>query len=368
MNIGIDARPLSYHLTGIGYYLKHTLDALQSFDNVNNYYLVSNKAINYRLLNNRWEKIEGRVDGQALSSPWIQFFCPWIARKYQFDVFWSPRHHLPLMLPFPVKRVVTIHDLVHLKYPETMLKKGLILERLLMRRSLASADAIISVSEATAADVWHYYPDIPKRNVRIVYPGVPQLKRQTTPSALVDGLPRNYFLFVGTIEPRKNLRNLLKAFERIASAENDLHLVIVGGSGWRDTSLKLFFEDYQFASRVIFTGYVPRCTMQSIYRRSICLVYPSLYEGFGFPVLEAMSCGVPVITSNRSSMKEISGDAALLVDPRDVAAIKGAMDRILTDDILRKDLAGKSLLRLQVFSWERCAKELMDIFDEVVDN
>ncbi len=368
MNIGIDARPLSYPLTGIGYYLKHILDALQSFDDLNNYYLVSNKTINYQLLNNRWEKIEGRAGGQALSSPWIQFFCPWIARKYQFDVFWSPRHHLPLMLPFSVKRVVTIHDLVHLKYPETMLKKGLLLERLLMKRSLASADAIISVSRATAGDILKYYPDIPLRNVRTVYPGVPQLKRRGTSSALIDGLPRSYFLFVGTIEPRKNIRNLLKAFERIAPEKNDLYLVIVGGSGWRDTSLKVFFENYQFASRVIFTGYVPRNTMKSIYQRSICLVYPSLYEGFGFPVLEAMSCGIPVITSNRSSMKEISGDAALLVDPRDVAAIEGAMNRILTDDTLRKDLAGKSLLRLQAFSWERCAKELVEIFNEVADN
>lgn len=366
MKIGIDARPLSYNLKGIGYYLKYTLDALQLFDRVNHYYLVSNKTINYQLVNDRWKKIEGRLGGRSLSSPWMQFFCFWIAHKYRFNIFWGTRHHLPLMLPLRVKRVVTVHDLVHLEHPATMLKKGLILERLLMKRSLKSADAIVTVSHATASDIRKHYPEIPWRNVRTIYPGVPYLKDQKASCAFVEGLPPNYFLFVGTMEPRKNLSNLLKAFEKMGPEKNDVYLVIVGDRGWKDGPFKMLFDNYKSAARVIFTGYVPRDKMSSIYKRSVCLVYPSLYEGFGFPVLEAMSCGVPVITSNRSSMKEVSGDAALLVDPDNVDAIERAMHRMLTDSNFRKDLISKSLLRLQAFSWDRCAKELTGIFNKVM--
>ncbi|MDA3895650.1 MAG: glycosyltransferase family 1 protein [Desulfobacteraceae bacterium] len=366
MNIGIDARPLSYNLTGIGYYLKNTLDALQSIDDVNNYYLVSNKIINYQLVNDKWQKIEGRFGYSSVSSPWMQFMAPRIAYKCKFDVFWGTRHHLPLFLPFQVKRLVTIHDLVHLKHPETMLKKNLILERILMNRSLATADAIISISHATAADILKYYPDVSRENIYTVYPGVPKLKRKKASCAIVEQLPHNYFLFVGTMEPRKNLHNLLRAFERLNPENYDVHLVIAGGRGWKDKELKIFFDNYKFASRIVFTGYVPREIMISLYKKAACLIFPSLYEGFGFPIIEAMSCGIPVITSDRSSMKEIASDAALLVNPYDIASIEGAMKLILTDKDLKKKLIEKAALRLKIFSWDRCARESMAIFDKVM--
>lgn len=368
MNIGIDARPLSYNLTGIGYYLQNALDALQLIDKENNYYLVSNKRINYQINNYKWTKLEGHVGGNSLSSIWMQTIAPWLASKYKFDVFWGTRHHLPLFLSRQVKRLVTIHDLVHLKYPETMQRKNLILERILMKRSLASADAIISVSHATATDIKKYYTKILKTEIHTIYSGVPQLNEAHTCSRLIAQLPQKYFLFVGTMEPRKNIHNLLRAFERLNPEKYDIYLVIVGEKGWRGKELKKYLADYNLGSRIVLTGYVPRDIMISLYKKSACLIFPSLYEGFGFPILEAMSCGIPVITSNTSSMKEIAADAALLVNPYDAADIARAMRLILIDNGLKKRLIGKAALRLKDFSWNRCAQELMEIFYEVMNN
>jgi glycosyltransferase involved in cell wall biosynthesis len=368
MNIGIDARPLSYHLTGIGYYLQNILDALQVIDQENNYYLVSNKTVNYQINNDKWSKIEGHAGGKPISSIWMQTCVPGLARKYKFDIFWGTRHHLPLFLSRRVKRVVTIHDLVHLRYPETMQPKNLILERILMKRSLSAADAIISVSHATATDIKKCYAKIQENHIHTIYSGVPQLYEAHDCSRIIVQLPQKYFLFVGTLEPRKNIHNILRAFERLNPEKYDIYLVIVGEKGWKDKELKKYLVDYNFESRIVFTGYVSRDMMINLYKKSVCLIFPSLYEGFGFPILEAMSCGTPVITSNTSSMKEIAADAALLGNPYDDAEIARAMRLILIDTDLRKRLIGKAALRLKHFSWERCAHKLMEIFYKVTNN
>ena len=361
MIIGIDARPLSYYFAGIGHYLLNILDVLQRLDQENTYYLVSNKKINYRPENPRWHKIEGRAGRKLLSSLWMQVFVPGFARRYRFDIFWGPRHHLPLLMSKRVKRVVTVHDLVHLRYPETMKPANLILERILMKRSLETADAVIAVSQASALDVTGFYRKVDPKRIHTIYSGVPQWPEGQDDADFIRTLPPYYFLFVGTMEPRKNIAGIISAFERLPPEAYDGYLIIVGETGWKINELKACLRNPKLGDRIILKGYIPRRHLKGLYQNAACLVFPSFYEGFGFPILEAMAFGTPVITSNTASMKEIAGDAALLVDPYRVEDIAGAMRRIIGDAELRSRLNREAASRLPLFSWQKCAEALMEI-------
>lgn len=357
MRIGVDARPLSYRLTGIGVYLKHILQALSEIDKENQYFLISNGPINYELKNPKWHKIEGKLKKKLLSTFWMQVQAPILATRLKLDLFWSPRHHLPLLLPRKVKTVLTIHDIVHFLYPETMPLPHLLVERLLMRWSVLKADQIITVSQSTASGLQKACR-VDMKRVEIIYSGAPVLMNGISAKRNVYGvLPSRYFLCVGTVEPRKNFDRILRAFELINPRSHDTHLVIVGDKGWKRKAFLNRLKRHPFRDRVHLTGYVDCDIEVHLYKHAVCLLFPSLYEGFGFPILEAMACGVPVITSNVSSMPEVAGDTALLVDPYDVRALAGAMHQILSNAELKEDLVMKGLERVKRFSWKRCAAE-----------
>ena len=365
MQIGVDARPLSYDLTGIGVYLKHLLEALQKIDDRNHYFLLSNGLINLTLNNRKWSKIEGTTTKRLLSTLWMQLRVPVIADEKGINLFWSPRHHLPLFLPSCIKTVVTIHDITHLLFPATMSLPNLLLERLLMGSSLKKADSVIAVSNSTALGIAEHYPVYPEKIVTI-YSGKPTLPDAIKESAnLPLNLPKRYFLFVGTLDPRKNLLRVLNAFEQIDPQVHDIHLVIVGGQGWKNRQFYQQLNTNQNKNRVVMTGFVSRLQLKLIYENAVCLLFPSLYEGFGFPILEAMSCGSPVITSRTASMPEVAGDAAMLVDPIDTGAIASAMLEIMTNTALRDTLITKGYQRLDNFSWEKCAQETLRVFERV---
>jgi len=363
MKIGIDARPLSYDLTGIGVYLKHLLEALQKFDHQNLYYLISNGRINLTLGNRRWSKIEGGTTQRLLSTLWMQLRAPVIATEKDIDLFWSPRHHLPLFLPSRIKTVVTIHDITHLLFPATMSLPNLMVERLLMRYSLRKADFVIAVSNSTAKGLSANYP-VDSTRLFTIYPGNPDLSdpEDDTVHPLLP-LPPRFFLFVGTLDPRKNLPRVLKAFEEIGSFAHDVYLVIVGARGWKDKRFRQQLNASNTRERIVMPGYVSRTQLREIYEKALCLLFPSLYEGFGFPILEAMSCGTPVITSKTASMPEVAGDAAILVDPNDVSSIAEAMQRLLSDHALKETLVAKGFKRLASFSWDKCALETLQVFE-----
>jgi len=363
MNIGVDARPLSYRLTGIGFYLKSLLDELQVVDPVNRYVLISNTAVPYDLRNPNWSKYEGRSARSLTSTPWMQCFAPSLCRRLRLDVFWSPRHHLPVFLPPDVRRIVTIHDVVHLRFPETMPLQGFLMERLLMRLSLASADRVVAVSHATRSEILRRYRVAPGK-VRTVHSGVPPFppSDEERPAFL---RPNKYFLFVGTLEPRKNFERIFEAFERIGAADQGIHLVIAGASGWKNASFIQTLESHPLRPFVHFTGYVSRGILRGLYENALGLVFPSLYEGFGFPILEAMTTGAPVMTSNTASMPEIAGGAALLVNPYDVGEIARAMERLVGDAEMRKTLIRRGRTRSTAFEWRRAALEMSRLFKEV---
>ena len=181
-------------------------------------------------------------------------------------------------------------------------------------------------------------------------------------------LPTPYFLFVGTLEPRKNFDRIFKAFEKINPASYDVNLVIAGGTGWKNKNFLAKLDDHPMKSRIYLTGYVSRDQLTEYYRNALCLLYPSLYEGFGFPIVEAMSCGTPVITGNTSSMPEIANDAAIIVDPLDIREIAHAMVNVLTDTTLRDRLIESGKKRAGHFSWQDSANRFCQIFESIVNH
>ena len=363
MKIGVDARPLSYDLTGIGIYLKHLLEVLQKIDDQNHYYLISNGPINLTLDNRRWSKIEGGTTWKLLSTAWIQLRAPVIVAEKGLTLFWSPRNHLPLFLPSRVKTVVTIHDITHLLFPATMALPNLLVERLLMGSSLRKADFVIVNSDSTAQGIAAHYP-VDSAKIITIYPGKPDLPVPSADAGLAPlELPPRFFLFVGTLDPRKNLLRVLKAFEQIDTSGHDVYLVIVGARGWKSRKFKQQLNSSKIRDRIIMPGYVSRPQLRLIYEKAVCLLFPSLYEGFGFPVLEAMSCGTPVITSRTASLPEVAGEAAVFVDPHDVAAISDAMIEFLCNPTHREELVNRGFRRLDAFSWDKCAAATLQVLN-----
>ncbi len=362
LHIGIDARPLSYQLTGIGYYVKHLLDAMQAVESPHRFFLISNAPMPYRTVHARWHKFEGGSSKKLTSTVWMQTQAPLLARRLQLDVFWSPRHHLPVLLPPAVGCVVTIHDIVHRRYPQTMSRANLMVERLLMKASIRRAGAIITDAYSTRRDLERWYGVTPSK-IRVIYPGVPPLPDEPETAAAADDFPDRFVLFVGTLDPRKNFEGLFRAFERLDPRRHGLHLVIVGGSGWKNSAFFTKLAQSPVKRNVRLTGYLSRAQLARLYRRAVCLVLPSIYEGFGFPILEAMAMGTPVITSSVSSMLEVAGDAALLVDPTDTRGLAEAVLSVLCDEQLRKRLIAAGRQRSRAFSWTDCARKTIQTLE-----
>jgi glycosyltransferase involved in cell wall biosynthesis len=366
MNIGIDARPLLPPLTGIGRYLYGFLETLQRKDRENRYFLFCHRPLEFPLLNSRWRIVHGGCIGRLQSTAWMQAAVPRHARRLGLDLFWAPRHHLPLRLPKQTAAVVTIHDLVNRRYPGTMSPSNLILERLLMGPSLRRADRVLVPSHGSRDELFHFFPHS-RRKIRVISPGVPSF-----PASPPVGSPppKPYFLAVGTREPRKNLARVIAAFLQMETEGAPAHLVIAGGTGWKHQETDHWIRGMRAADQrdrtVHLLGYVERSQLPELYREAVALVFPSVYEGFGLPILEAMSMGTPVITANCSAMPEVCGSAAIQVNPFSVSDIRGAMERLIKPES-RKTLAERSQNRAKRFSWEQSTERLLRVFREAVE-
>jgi len=230
----------------------------------------------------------------------------------------------------------------------------------------------VADSNATRADLVRHY-GVAESKVHVVHLGrdeslAPVHDPQVRAAARVHaGIGERYLFYVGTLQPRKNLSRVVQAFARLAGAPgmHDVQLVLAGKRGWLYDELFAEVERCGLGGRVLFPGYVDGADLPALYGGALGFVYPSLYEGFGIPVLEAQACGVPVMTSNNSSLPEVAGDAALLVDPTDVDAIAEAMRRLATDDALRAELVQRGFENVKRFSWEKCARETLAVLESV---
>ena len=276
------------------------------------------------------------------------------------DLTWVPAHTLPVL--FPGRAAVTVHDLGYRLFPQAHPPRQRLYLDLTTRYSAARASVVLADSRATADDLMRFY-GTPAAKIRVVYPGVDAPPIGDAAAARRKyGLPERYFLFLGTLQPRKNIARLVQAYQRWRAAHPDdpAALVLAGGQGW------LYDPAWTAgADGVILPGYVDDADKGALYAGALALVFPSLYEGFGFPVLEAMHSGTPVICSNTSSLPELAGDAALLVDPLDVEAIAGAMAALSDDEALRASLRAKGAEQARKFTWDAAARAALDIWDEL---
>ncbi len=280
-------------------------------------------------------------------------------RAMQPDVVFVPAHTLPFV--FGGRAVATVHDLGFRYFPEAHPLRDRLYLNLTTAYSARRARLVLADSQATAADLVNIF-GIADSKIRVMYPGIDPLPVGNIAQVRAKyGLPERYFLFLGTLQPRKNIAVIVQAYQRWRSANPDdpAGLVLAGGKGW--------LYDDQWAEGlpgVHLPGYIDAADKGALYAGALALVFPSLYEGFGFPVLEAMACGTPVITSSTSSLPELAGDAALLVDPLEVGAITNKMTRLSANDELRALLREKGFAQARRFSWERAAQQTLALLEE----
>ena len=366
MRIGVDGRNLGSATDGIGRFVHSSIKALSALGADVFLYAPGQINASYDIPGGVALRTAGfrSLPARAL---WGQVVLPSLASRDTVDVLWGPAHRLPLTLAERIARVVTIHDLVWVHAPETMRARTRIGERLLMKPALQRADRVATDSNATATALTAEFSWL-RSPISTVAPGTTSLPSPGSFSSLEQvGITRPYALFVGTLEPRKNLGRLIEAYGLLpASARSACDLVIVGGSGWKQTSLADDVRRGGLEKNVIFTGFVDDGMLATLYANCLFLAMPSLYEGFGFPIVEAQSFGKPVLTSNTSSMPEVAGHSALLVDPNDPRAIADAFGRLCSDAQLRQTIAAGARLNAERFTWENHARGMLDIFEQAI--
>lgn len=366
MKIAIDGRNLASATDGIGRFVHNAIKALAAQGADVTVYAPDEISVDYDIPPGVSLHAFG-FRGALARTIWGQTVLPSLARRRRAEVFWGPAHRLPLVPDSGMARVITIHDLVWLHAPETMRARTFIGERLLMKPALRAADVVVADSTATASALTSAFPWL-KSPVRTVFPGTATLPAPGDVSSLGPlGITRPYALFVGTLEPRKNLANLIKAYGLLpAGTRAGCDLVIVGGKGWKQTGLADLVRSSGLETNIRFTGFVDDSVLATLYANCLFLAMPSLYEGFGLPIVEAHSFGKPVLTSNTSSMPEVAGDNAVLVDPNDPAAIAAAFGRLSMDAEFRSRIAAGARDNAGRFTWENHARDMLRIFEQAV--
>jgi glycosyltransferase involved in cell wall biosynthesis len=372
MHIGIDATALPPNPVGAGQYIIHLIRALArqpgEFE-----FTVFAQPTGRALLGIR-ETPRLRLLEVAEKSParrllWEQLAFPRLIRQAGVDLLHALHYTMPLA--YPGRCVVTFHDMTFFLYPQLHTLSKRYFFRLFIHLSARRATALIADSESTRQDAIRL-AGVPPHKITTVLLGVtedfrpePDPARRQAIRQKYD-LPPRFALFVGLMEPRKNLPTLLRAYARIAAQAPDHRLVIVGRKGWMYTEALRLVESLGLGARVHFTGYVAQEDLPLVYNLADVFVYPSFYEGFGLPVLEAMACGTPVITTNVSSMPEIAGEAGVLLPPGDDRQLAQALLDLLRDPARRRQLSEAGLQRAAAFTWDRTAAETLTVYRQAL--
>ena len=367
MRIAIDARKL--HDYGIGTYVRNLVGALARQDDTTEYILLCRPedAEDVRALGPRFQAIVERAGNYSVRE---QMTVPLSLARARVDAFHAPHYVVSPLTRCPY--VVTIHDCIHLRFPQYLPNKAAhYYARTMMTMAARRADRILTVSEASKQDIL-YYLNVPPGKVDVVYNALDE--RLAAPPTDDDVarvrerflLTAPFILYAGNIKPHKNVDRLIEAYSLLRQrGGEDVKLLIIGDEISKYPNLRRLVHRFQLHKHVRFLGFVPEATLAVLYRLASVFVFPSLYEGFGLPPLEAMAAGTPVITSNVSSLPEVVGDAAVLIDPMDPEAIASAMARVLGDPQLSADLSRRGLERVKVFSWDRSVARIRQIYAEI---
>ena len=367
MRIGVDARPLvSESPSGIGIYLLEILKDLD--DNGNTYILYSNEPIrNQDLSLKRFKK---RVVKGKIGTLVICFKLSKVLKEDKIDEFWGTEHMLPLFIK-GVRRVLTIHDLALLINPKWGSRKNAIMQNIFCRLSCKCADNIIAVSEATKKDICAIL-NIDEKKITVVYngagqkdvPGFSKKEEQEIREKL--GINNSFFAYVGNIEPRKNIENIVKAFEIVKNdLDSECKLVLAGKFGWRTESIMKSIDSSKFKSSILLPGYISEREKEFLLQKSIAFVFPSNYEGFGIPIVEALSYGGIVITARNSSLPEVGGEVAFYVekehDAKEIGEKMLQCSKIGKEKRLSLEEEGKKWANH--FSWKKCRAQTQAILE-----
>ena len=370
MRIAIDARKL--HDFGIGTYVRNLLRQLGRQDTSNEFVVFCREADcdAIEAFGPRFRAVAEKAGAYTIRE---QFALPIALRRESAELFHAPHYVLPPMTP--CRSVVTIHDCIHLRFPQYLPNKlGYAYARAQMWTATHKAARVITVSEASKRDILRYF-HVPESRIDVIYnaiddrfwegPGDDEIARVRERYRLTDP----FVLYAGNIKPHKNLERLIEAFNLLRQDQptlSNVQLLIIGDEISKYATLRRTVHRHKLHKHVRFFGFVPDQTLAALYRLADVFVFPSLYEGFGLPPLEAMASGTPVITSNVSSLPEVVGDAALMIDPYEPAAIADAMREVLTNADLRVDLRRRGLARAREFSWERSVARVREIYREVM--
>ncbi len=365
MKILVDVTTWAPGRSGVGLYTERLLRAMHELDRGDELLLASNRH-------------DGTVDlpGRLLGPPmplralWLQTAMPVHGLRSRPDVAFYPNYLAPLAGTCPA--VITVHDMAVFLYPETFTFKKRVLQRALLPTILRRAAAIVTPSESTRRDLLRLLEVDPERVVVTPLAADPAFHERASAEQVEQvrarmKLPERYLLAVATLEPRKNLVRLVRAFERIQPDHPDVRLLLVGGRGWRDAAIREALDSSPARQAIEATGYVDFDDLRVLYGQALALCYPSLYEGFGLPVVEAMAAGTPVLTSRGSSLDEAAGGAAVVVDPLSVDQIAEGMARLVQDADLRDDLRRRGQARAAQLSWTRTATLTRDVLERVAN-
>jgi len=368
MKIGIIADSIHELKTGLGTYAYNLIKGLSRF-----------RKHEYIIIHSKRGGMPNSIpcDDLIVPIPKILFgkeirkmcILPFKIRKLNLDIL-HETYHFGHFLFSPCKiRITTVFDLSPLIFPGTHLYSRVLMHKILFPFTIRNSEKILTISKSTKQDLIKYL-NIPEKKITVTYLATDEKYRLLNQKE-ISKIRRKYsidfpfILYVGTLEPRKNIPSLIRAFYQLKKKTSRHKLIIAGKKGWKSEDIFETIEKLNLQKDIIFTGYVPDEDLPALYNAADLFVYPSLYEGFGLPPLEAMACGTPVITSNTSSFPEVVGDAGIMIDPYDVDGLTKAMYEVLTNDGLREDMIKKGLKQTKKFSWEKCAKETLEVYQEV---
>ena len=370
MKIGIDGRAANwYRGTGIGTYTHQLISSLSVIDEINDYLIFLPNGSSLKKLKNNFHI--SSVKDMENENFWDKVSVPNLFRNNNIELYHVPQNGVGLSNKIDCKKTITLHDIIPLKMPQTVSDRYLKIFNDELPKLLNYCEGIITVSEYSKKDIAKEF-NFPKDKIYVtplasekIY--VPMSKNKCKKIINMKyGISDNYVLYVGGLSPRKNLIGLIEAFSKVNN-RNSTKLVITGKKGHSYDMYKKRAEELNIINDVIFTGFIPLIDLPTFYNGAEMLVYPSFYEGFGLPPLEAMACGTPVITSNITSIPEVCKDAALLIDPYNIDELSLSIEKLLSDNYLILEMMKKGLIRSTDFSWESTALKTIDAYKKMIN-
>ncbi len=353
MTIAIDIRAISGKKAGKGWALYYLLEALVKIPKVSahKFILLTDREAEFKF------ELPNNFAVQKKNWPGIfwHLAVAWQVRfSKEIDLYFAPTSFIVPALTSR-KCVVMVHDLVSKLFPKGHNKKAILIENLFMKKALRKARSIIAISQNTKQDLAKLFPGVEEKTIVVYLAGGPGYKMIEKPKIEVK-VPEKFIIFTSTIEPRKNVKRIIQALKEVRKSL-DIDLVVVGKKGWQWEGVFREIEKQELEQHVHYLDYISNSNLVKLYNKAQAFVFPSLYEGFGLPVLEAMQCGCPVVTSNSSSLPEVAGEAAVLVDPKDVNSIAKGIEQAIAN---KADLREKGLNQAAKFSWQKTAKEIYE--------